>query len=295
MTQDVRTAEAGGARARWTPPALALYAVGAALFVVAAWRIVEAGTLTAMSNITLKLMGVAAFLGAWELSAAGARSWSRAWPRFLAEARARSIGRHILVGGQLALLALIIRQFRLESPVFYEQIVPLVVIGFAIHAALPLRQRLAFFVLLSLAGILLVFGPRGSLALVTIGAGLIAICHLPIAFGLRVALLLATGVALALMRAEALPSAVPGAVWPILGSMFMFRLVAYMYDLRHAREKPELRRTLAYFFLLPNVAFPLFPVVDYATFRRTYYDQDAVRIYQRGVEWMLHGVVHLTE
>src|SRR5690606_13246032 len=116
MTQDVRTAEAGGARARWTPPALALYAVGAALFVVAAWRIVEAGTLTAMSNITLKLMGVAAFLGAWELSAAGARSWSRAWPRFLAEARARSIGRHILVRGPPAVLALISRRLPLRSP-----------------------------------------------------------------------------------------------------------------------------------------------------------------------------------
>ena len=52
-------------------------------------------------------------------------------------------------------------------------------------------------------------------------------------------------------------------------------------------------RTLSYFFLLPNVAFPLFPVVDFATFRRTYYDRDALQIYHAGVRWMLVGLTHL--
>ena len=28
--------------------------------------------------------------------------------------------------------------------------------------------------------------------------------------------------------------------------------------------------------MLPNVCFPLFPVVDYKTFRRNYYDDDAL-------------------
>jgi hypothetical protein len=86
---------------------------------------------------------------------------------------------------------------------------------------------------------------------------------------------------------------VPGAIWPILGSMFMFRLVVYMYDLRHAKGPTDWRRTLSYFFLLPNVVFPLFPVVDWTTFRRTYYDQEAHRIHQRGVQWMARGITHL--
>ena len=34
-------------------------------------------------------------------------------------------------------------------------------------------------------------------------------------------------------------------------------------------------RTLSYFFMLPNACFPLFPVIDYKTFRRNYYDEDA--------------------
>src|SRR2546427_248179 len=47
------------------------------------------------------------------------------------------------------------------------------------------------------------------------------------------------------------------------------------------------------FFLLPNIAFPLFPVVDYRTFRGTYYDSEQFEIYQRGVEWMFRGITHL--
>ncbi len=52
-------------------------------------------------------------------------------------------------------------------------------------------------------------------------------------------------------------------------------------------------RTLAYFFMLPNACFPLFPVVDSSTFRRNYFDDDAYAIYQRGIDWMVRGVIHL--
>ena len=75
--------------------------------------------------------------------------------------------------------------------------------------------------------------------------------------------------------------------------MFMFRLIIYMYDLKHGKATPTLASTLSYFFLLPNVFFPFFPVVDYSTFRRTYYNDDQHRIYQTGVQWILRGVIHL--
>ncbi|MDN5753513.1 MAG: hypothetical protein L0H15_09560, partial [Nitrosospira sp.] len=81
--------------------------------------------------------------------------------------------------------------------------------------------------------------------------------------------------------------------WPILGSMFMFRLIIYLYELRHDKTPASPVQTLSYFFMLPNVCFPLFPVVDYKTFRRNYYDDDAYRIYQTGIDWIVRGVVHL--
>jgi len=93
--------------------------------------------------------------------------------------------------------------------------------------------------------------------------------------------------------ADALPAPWSRAVWPILGSMFMFRLIVYLYDLQHESVSFSLWRSIGYFFLLPNVCFPLFPVIDYKTFHRTYYDADAFRIYQRGVDWMVRGITHL--
>ena len=93
--------------------------------------------------------------------------------------------------------------------------------------------------------------------------------------------------------ADALPAPWSRAVWPILGSMFMFRLVVYLYDLQHESVPFSLWCSIGYFFLLPNVCFPLFPVIDYKTFHRTYYDADAFQTYQRGMDWIVRGITHL--
>jgi D-alanyl-lipoteichoic acid acyltransferase DltB (MBOAT superfamily) len=302
-TSDVVTTDLGDAPTRATPAAAAqghpsvllllFGAVGLSAVVLAAasaLRTMLSGSMISVSQITLALAGCASLALGWEArgtTIAGVVAGRRSW------VTVDALARFAAVAAQFSLLVLVMQEFRIETPAFYEHIMPLALAGFLLHAVLPLRQRLLFFVLLSLAGILLVFGPRASTTLVGIGLGLVALCHLPVPFRFRVALLVAAGCLLAALRVDLIASGVPPAIWPILGSMFMFRLITYMYDLRHSKAAPDWRRTLAYFFLLPNVAFPLFPVVDFSTFRRTYYDQEAVLIYQRGVQWMLRGVLHL--
>ena len=198
-----------------------------------------------------------------------------------------------LVVLQLAAVMALIAAFRIESPAFYGKLGPLLIGGFIAHHLLPMAYRLPGFAFLSLCGVGLVFGWQGAAWLIGIGLMLIALCHLPIRFGARVALVAAAGLLLASMRAGWMPAPFPGAIWPILGSMFMFRMIAYLYDLRHQKERTNPARTLGYFFMLPNVCFPLFPVVDFNTFRRTYYDRDALDIYEEGVRWMLRGVAQL--
>jgi len=156
-----------------------------------------------------------------------------------------------------------------------------------------MRYRLPFFVALSLAGIVLVLDVINSVWIVGIGLVLIGICHLPVSFRIRGLLLLIVGALLVALRAKWVDAPALDAIWPILGSMFMFRLIVYFYDLRHDKAPVSPVRTLAYFFMLPNACFPLFPVVDYKAFRRNYFDDDAYRTYQVGVDWMLRGVVHL--
>ena len=45
--------------------------------------------------------------------------------------------------------------------------------------------------------------------------------------------------------------------------------------------------------MLPNVCFPLFPVVDYQSFCRNYYDEDRHQHLPGGRRWIFRGVVHL--
>jgi hypothetical protein len=75
--------------------------------------------------------------------------------------------------------------------------------------------------------------------------------------------------------------------------MFMFRLALYLYALKFDAKRPTLAQTLAYFFMVPNVCFPLFPVIDYSTFVRTYYDREPGRIYELGIRWIVRGLLHL--
>ncbi len=203
------------------------------------------------------------------------------------------LGKFLSIAMPLGVLVLVVRLFHLENQALYQNIMLLTFYGFLIHYFLPSRYRLPFFLLVSLAAIAGILGFVNAAWLIAIGLALIGICHLPIKYSARVALLLVAGAALVVLRAGWIQASWLDVIWPVLASMFMFRLIIYIYDLKHGKATPTLTSTLSYFFLLPNVVFPFFPVVDYSTFRRTYYNEDQHLIYQRGVHWILRGVIHL--
>src|SRR6266436_5275976 len=216
---------------------------------------------------------------------------------------------------QFGLIVLVVTQWQLES-VSLSRVMQLAFVGFIIHHSLPQRFRFPFFAILSLLAVITSVGHIGpnegrkwltgtittagflyhlvpGLALIGIGLGLIGICHLPIRFGARVALVAVAGAGLAFLRANSQWFPDVTEMWTILGSMFMFRLIIYLYDLKHRTAPFSPARAISYFFMLPNVCFPLFPVVDYKTFCSTYYNEDWVPIYQNGIRWMMRGVFQL--
>lgn len=194
---------------------------------------------------------------------------------------------------QLLLVALVLKGLRIENPVFHDTIVPLAFGGAVVHHWLPAAWRPWFFVTLSIVGYGLVFGTTGTLWFLGLSAVVITWLHLPIAYSIRLVgwLLLAAGLGWA--RAGNLPVPWTGAIWPVFGSIFFMRAIIYLYDLRHQKGPTNWRMALSYFFMVPGVAFPFFPMVDYGVFRRTYYDKPAFGIYQTGVHWIVRGVTHL--
>ena len=193
---------------------------------------------------------------------------------------------------QLLVISGLAYHFALENNAFFTLTV-ITAAGFAIHYFLPLRWRLPFFVCLSLVAIGVLLGVGTGAWLIGISLAIIATCHLPVPFRLRVGILLVAGVSFAVLRGGWATAPWPAAIWPILGSIFMFRLAVYLYDVRRQPALASFWPTLAYFFLLPNVCFPLFPVVDYSTFRRTYYNGERHEIYGVGVEWIFRGTIQL--
>ncbi|MFN8548521.1 MAG: SGNH/GDSL hydrolase family protein [Candidatus Eisenbacteria bacterium] len=209
-----------------------------------------------------------------------------------AGAQGVSPGNFLLLFSQLLFLVFVIYRFHLESPSFL-QLSLITVAGFAVHYFLPFRLRLPFFTLLSLIAIVRILGLEQGAWLIGLGFVLIGLAHLPVPMKARAAIMIGVGVALSLLRFTHRPVPWSGAVWPILGSMFVFRMINYLYDLSHKAGPTRKSQTLAYFFLLPNICFPLFPVVDFTKFCRNYYDHDRHRIYQVGVSWIWRGLLQL--
>jgi hypothetical protein len=202
------------------------------------------------------------------------------------------MGRIALIAVQLLLLLIIVRTFSIEGAVLLR-LFAICTVGFIIHALLPVRLRMPFFVLLSLAAIGFLLGPRQGASLIALGLVLIGMAHLPVRFWVRVIIILLLGGLLAACRSRLLPSPSLSAIWPIFGAMFMFRMIVYLYDLKNRNAPFGLWRSLAYFFMLPNLAFTLFPVVDYKKFSTGYYALDRFVTYQTGVNWIFRGLIQL--
>ena len=205
----------------------------------------------------------------------------------------RNIGWAVLAAAQAMLAALIVRQYHLENEALYQSTIVIALAGFVINLLLPRSIRLIFFVFLSMGAFVAILGFPIFGALLIPSAILIGVCWLPLPMRVRVWLLLLIAVVLAYLRVSPFAAILPGAVWPLLGSIFMFRLIVYVYDMAHAKAKPTLSSTLAYFFMLPNVVFPFFPVIDYTMFRRGYHDTDERKIHQDGAVFLFWGVLHL--
>ncbi|MGV3710749.1 MAG: SGNH/GDSL hydrolase family protein [Gemmatimonas sp.] len=193
---------------------------------------------------------------------------------------------------QVALALLVMRAFHLESRTFFG-VALIAGFGFLPHALLPLSWRMPTFVLLSFACLVYVVGVLNTAWIVGAGVLLVGICHLPIKLIARVALLLLVAAALTASRMGVLPAPWGAGVWAVFGAIFMFRLALYLHAVAYEPVKPTPLQAAAYFLMLPNPVFPLFPVVDYNTFIRTHYSTPAVDTYQTGVAWIARGVMHL--
>jgi hypothetical protein len=225
-------------------------------------------------------------------------------PASTQEARAAvDLVRLVPLIAQLALLFVVFTALNIEGPRF-QRLAGVAFGGFVLHYFTPLRWKKWAFVALSLAGGFYVLAtdtgasgwfrivlPASAVGLaVVVGMAFYASLRLRAPFRVRLALVLAIAGLLAYLRVI---DFLPGPYFLVLGSIFMFRMLLYTYEVKVGRKPETLADFCSYFFLLPNFHFVLFPVVDYTTFKRSFYAKDIHETCQRGIAWMLRGTLQL--
>ena len=197
----------------------------------------------------------------------------------------------------LALLLAVFKVYRIEERAFqgraFQTLVTLALVALPVHYMAPFRWKKPLFVAISILGLFCVSSAQIAAIVLGLATVLIGICFLPISWIGRATLIGGVALVLAVARSGLSRTVIPDNVLPIVASMFMFRMLIYLYELKHVKTRETLIDTLGYFFLLPNYCFMHFPVVDYRTMQRGYFAEDVHALQRRGLQMMLRGTVHL--
>ena len=198
----------------------------------------------------------------------------------------------LALAGQLVLLLLVFSLYHTMERSTFVRLAAIAFGAFLVHYWLPFRYKEPFWVAVSIAGGCYLLPHRTAFFILVAGLVFFLILRSSAPFKWRV--LLVTGIFAALIAccAAKIPQ-IPSSFYPVFGAIFMFRMITYAYDLAYSRERPRLLPFCSYFFILPNFIFALFPVIDFQTMRRTYYQRDIHDIAQQGIYWMARGAIQL--
>lgn len=203
------------------------------------------------------------------------------------------------VAAHLGLLLAVFRAYHLEGRAYqvegraFQIVALLAALALPIHYLLAHRHKQPFATAVALVGLTWIFGPAAAGAVLLASTLLIGACHLPIAWGARAAIVGGLGLTLAVLRGGPAASLAPAGTWPLIGSIFMFRMMLYLYEIKHAETPPRLADGLGYFFMLPNWCFLHFPVVDYRAYVRGAFAAPVHTLYRSGLRLMTLGTVQL--
>ncbi len=207
------------------------------------------------------------------------------------EAARRDLRKFLPIWAHLALLLAVMKTYHVEGRALFL-LMSIALAALPVHYLLAYRWKKPFFLGLSVAGLFAVFGPVPGLVVTALAAAFIGVTRLPIAWSARAGLVAVAAIGLGAARAWT-ASELTDVVWPVLGSMLMFRMILYLYEIKHAERPEPLIDAAGYFFLLPNYAFPLFPVVDYRTLGRSHFSTDIHTTQLTGVRMIFNGVIQL--
>ncbi len=187
----------------------------------------------------------------------------------------------------------ILNLFKIEKSSGIIEYSYVIIACFFIYSFTPLRYKHLILLLAIFYIILNAFGIKAGLVLIFTGFLLISLCHINVKHWIKISFVALLFCVFALGKTEWFYSPRLNILINYLLPMFMFRIIIYLYELKHGLIIKSFWQSITYFFLLPNIFFLFFPIIDYKTYIRTYYNTPEKEIWQKGIRWMLRGVFHL--
>lgn len=194
---------------------------------------------------------------------------------------------------QFILILFIVTQYNFERSSGIIDYAPYVVLVFVLYSFISIRFRSAFLFLSCVSLVYVAFGILPGSFFILIGLSLIFICHLPIKYSYRFVLILSIAFLIALFRTEFIY--IPWMTMTVMymAPLFMFRLIIYLYEIKNGLVPANKWQSISYFFMFPNVFFLFFPIIDYKTYIKTHLDSPEQEIWQKGIRWMVRGLIHI--
>lgn len=194
--------------------------------------------------------------------------------------------------------AIIRLDFETGTPI--ADVLPIIPVVFFVNYWLPSRFSLLTMIVGATVASYLFLGPYNTAAVMLILGAYVSVFYIfrKTAWRIAVALVMTAGLAFLRMGIVNLP-VVPLAV-PVAATMIMFRFVLMIYEHHYKYAESTWIQKFAYLFLLPSLAFPLYPIVDYKNFLSNHrpHDHRLIRIgltrICAGVSFMmLHRILYL--
>ncbi|MFI5202914.1 MAG: SGNH/GDSL hydrolase family protein [Flavobacteriales bacterium] len=184
-------------------------------------------------------------------------------------------------------------ELEVEPSSGFSVLFPVAAAGIVINHLLPVVYRILFSTLLTIGVAYFIFGWISGSLLVAglIGCILISVLHIPL--WMRIIMLTAAFLGMAVLRLEIVYMPRVQIIVPFLAAFLMFRLIVFMYDVKKNEASTNVLYVLGYFFMLPNFCFLLFPIVDYKTFTKSYYAREPIKIYTEGIRRISLGLLNI--
>lgn len=207
--------------------------------------------------------------------------------------RSTDRGAFVLVLLQLSLLTLFSWYYGIQEGQGFPVLMIITVPLFLTHALLPLRYRSLLLVALFIVTCIFSLGWVTGGFILVVSATLFTIAMFRIKLVYRLILIAGVVAGLVVLRNSWFfaPRAIIAV--PYIATLFMFRLISYFYHERHGFTNVPFSLRLNYFFLLPNLVFLLFPIIDYRYFCEAHYSRPAVEIYKKGLIRIGTGIAFL--